>query len=147
SDRGGTRALWQMPVSGSPIRRLSVGENGSFPAISASTNRLVYSQSIRDSNLWRINLRDGKPASQLRGSTRAEENPSYSPDGSRIAFESNRYGNQEVWVSDADGSNAVQLVDVGRSGSPQWSPEGGRIAFDSNVGGNWQIYVVSAQGG
>jgi Tol biopolymer transport system component len=148
SDRGGTQALWQVAVSGSPSGRLSVGENGKFPTISARTNRLVYSQSISDSNLWRVNLQAlGEPAIQLPASTREDQNPSYSPDGKRIAFESSRFGNSEVWVSDADGSNAVQLVNMGRSGSPRWSPDGQRIAFDSNVGGNWRIYVVSAGGG
>jgi Tol biopolymer transport system component/tRNA A-37 threonylcarbamoyl transferase component Bud32 len=147
SNRGGTQALWRVAVSGSPSRRLSVGENGRFPAISARANRLVYTQSIADTNIWRINLQDPSDATPLLTSTRADSNPSYSPDGRRVAFESSRSGNQEVWVADADGSNAVQLVDLGRSGSPRWSPDGHRIAFDSNVVGNWQIYAVSAQGG
>jgi Tol biopolymer transport system component len=148
SNRGRTRSLWQMAVSGSPSRRLSVGENGILPAVSSRANRLVYTQTITDSNIWRVNLQDrSEPATQLLASTRADYNPSYSPDGRRIAFESSRSGSEEVWVSDADGSNAIQLVDMGRSGSPRWSPDGQRIAFDSNVGGNWQIYSVSARGG
>jgi Tol biopolymer transport system component len=148
SNTGGTQALWQIALSGSPSRRLSVGQNGFFPAISPRTNRLVYSESVSDSNIWRVNLHaPSEPAVQLLASTRADYNATYSPDGRRIAFESSRSGNREVWVSDADGSNAVQLVDMGRSGSPRWSPDSQRIAFDSNVGGNWQIYAVSARGG
>jgi Tol biopolymer transport system component len=148
SDRSGTRELWQVPISGSASRRLSVGRNGVVPAISARGNRLVYSEAINDTNIWRVNLQDrSEPAAQLLASTRYDQNPSYSPDGSRIAFESGRFGNAEVWVSDADGANEVQLVEMGRSGSPRWSPDGRRIAFDSSVGGNWQIYAVSARGG
>ena len=149
SDRGGSQGLWRMAVSGSgEPRRLSVGENGVFPSISRQGNRLVYSQSISDSNIWRVNLSDPRePPTQLIASTRADSNPQYSPDGNKIVFNSNRSGNTEVWVCDADGSNPVQLLATGYSGSPRWSPDGQRIAFDSNTGGTWQIYTVSAHGG
>jgi Tol biopolymer transport system component len=137
-----------MDVSGSRLQRLSVGEHGFSPSVSWRANRLVYGQSIEDSNVWRIDLQHrSEPATPLLASTRADLNPSYSPDGRRIAFGSGRSGNLEVWISDADGSNAFQLVHMGRSGSPRWSPDGQRIAFDSNVTGNWQIYTVSARGG
>jgi Tol biopolymer transport system component len=126
---------------------LSIGENGGLPSISRQGNRLVYSQSTSDSNIWRVNLADPEgPLTELIASTRRDQNAQYSPDGKRIAFESSRSGNQEVWVCDADGSNAVQLVTIGRSGSPRWSPDSQRIVFDSNVDGNWQIYTVSARG-
>ena len=109
---------------------------------------MVYSESLTDSNIWRVDLsgHDNAPT-QLIASTRAEINPQYSPDGTKIAFESSRTGNLEVWVCDADGSKPVQLVSMGRSGSPRWSPDGQRIAFDSNVDGTWQIYLVRAHGG
>jgi Tol biopolymer transport system component len=149
SNRGGTQALWRvaLSVSAEP-QRLSIGENGIFPAISTQGDRLVYSQSVIDSNIWRVNLSDPHELPrQLIASTRIDSNPQYSPDGKKIAFESSRSGNQEVWVCDADGSNVVQLVAMGRSGSPRWSPDGRQIAFDSNADASWQIYTVSAQGG
>ena len=149
SNHGGTLALRRMPVSGSKESvPLSIGENGAMPSISRLGKRLAYSQSITDGNIWRVNLTDPwDPPAPFLASTRLDANPQYSLDGKRIAFESTRSGNQEVWVSDADGSNPVQLVTIGRSGSPRWSPDGQRIAFDSNVDGHWQIYMVSAQGG
>ena len=75
--------------------------------------------------------------------------PQISPDGDRIAFESNRSGSPEVWVCDRDGRGAVQLtsfVDV-NAGSPSWSPDGRWIAFDAAPDGNADIYVISADGG
>jgi Tol biopolymer transport system component len=55
----------------------------------------------------------------------------------------------EIWVSDGDGSHAVQVTTLGKaeSGSPRWSPDGQRIAFDWNVAGHWDIYTVNAGGG
>jgi Tol biopolymer transport system component len=82
-------------------------------------------------------------------SSREQEAPSISPDGSKIAFESNRTGSREVWVCDSDGSNAVQLTSFGinGTGTPRWSPDGKLIAFDSLVTGEHNIYLVDPQGG
>jgi Tol biopolymer transport system component len=149
SSSGASWALWKMALLGShtPVR-LAVGENGILPSISRQGDRLAYTQAISDTDIWRINLSDsGEPPAPVIASTRLDTNPQYSPDGRHFAFESSRSGKQEVWVCDADGSNAAQLVQIGRSGSPRWSPDGQSIAFDSNVEGHWQIYAVSAQGG
>jgi Tol biopolymer transport system component len=149
SDRGGAQGLWRIAISGSGgAQRLAVGENGFNPSISRQGNRLVYSQSISDSNIWRVNLSDPREQPvQLIASTRGESNGQYSPDGKKIVFASNRSGNMEVWICDADGSSPVQVTSTGYSGAPRWSPDSQRIAFDSNVSGHWQIYTVSARGG
>lgn len=97
-------------------------------------------------------------AHKLVASSRRQIAPSISPDGRRIAFESDRTGGNEVWVCDADGSNALQLSSFGiqMTGTPRWSPDGKRIVFDSRVGGGGDksnigdesnIYVVDPQGG
>jgi Tol biopolymer transport system component len=75
--------------------------------------------------------------------------PQYSPDGSKIAFYSNRTGANQIWTCNADGSQPVQLTSMTgtTTGTPRWSPNGQWISFDSNSGGSWQIYVVNASGG
>jgi Tol biopolymer transport system component len=72
----------------------------------------------------------------------------YSPDGSKIAFASNRAGPLEIWVAGADGSSPVQLTNCGgpNNGTPRWSPDGSAIAFDSRIHGNAEILVVSVEG-
>ena len=82
-------------------------------------------------------------------STRWEAAPQYSPDGQRVAFESNRTGSMHVWVCDADGGNPVQLThfDSGHSGTPRWSPDGRWIAFDHQEEDGWRVYVMAADGG
>jgi Tol biopolymer transport system component len=73
----------------------------------------------------------------------------YSPDGRHIVFESDRSGVHEIWMCEANGSNAFQLTNFGKgwSGSPRWSPDGLDVAFDSNVAGSWDIYLIRVQGG
>ncbi|HUB83304.1 MAG TPA: hypothetical protein VMB03_31100 [Bryobacteraceae bacterium] len=149
SNRGGAFALWRLAASGAgEVRRLGVGQGASFPAISRQGNRLVYSQGITDTNIWRVDLSDlREPPTQLIASTRADSNPQYSPDGKSITYNSNLSGNMEVWVCDADGSKCRQPVTMGESATPRWSADGQRLVFDSNDEGHYQIYDVSVHGG
>jgi len=85
----------------------------------------------------------------LVGSNGYADFPQYSPDGRKLAFQSNRSGEMGVWTCDADGSNCVQLTSFGNAqgGAPRWSPDSQRIAFDSRVEGQSEIYVMNADGG
>jgi len=65
----------------------------------------------------------------------------------KIAFASNRDGNQEIYVMNADGSGVTRLTDnPAEDHSPVWSPDGGTIAFVSNRNGNAEIYLMAADG-
>jgi Tol biopolymer transport system component len=87
--------------------------------------------------------------SQFIASTNHDAAAQYSPDGRRIAFESNRTGAAGIWISDADGSNAAELfLQPGTmGGTPRWSPDGQRIAFDYTAEGNTNIFVTRSSGG
>lgn len=64
------------------------------------------------------------------------EFPRWSPDGSQIAFQSNRDGNFEIYVVKADGSELARLTDNYYSDQfPSWSADGNRIAFSSTATG------------
>jgi Tol biopolymer transport system component/DNA-binding winged helix-turn-helix (wHTH) protein len=74
--------------------------------------------------------------------------PVWSPDGSRIAFWSNRDGKKEIYVMDADGSNVKRLThNLADDVNPSWSPDGRKILFDSERDGNQEVYVMDADGG
>jgi Tol biopolymer transport system component len=154
SDRRGSIELWRVPVSRSSEPSL-VNISDELPlslAVSNVSQRLVYTHFSIDWNIWRVDLTGDsiRNAAEFITSTKDEYHPSYSADGKRIAFESNRFGNsQQIWVSDADGSGAVQLTSFGNAwaGSPRWSPDGEQIAFDGNAAGQWDIYVIPSQGG
>ncbi len=73
--------------------------------------------------------------------------PSWSPDGTKIAFTSHRDGNWEIYVMDADGSNPINITNNdGYYNLPSWSPDGTQIAFTSHRDGNYEIYVMDADG-
>lgn len=75
--------------------------------------------------------------------------PDWSPDGSQIAFTSERTGGSQIYVMRGDGSEVRQLTtDSARwNHSPRWSPDGSTIAFVSDtLGGKSQIYVMRADG-
>jgi pimeloyl-ACP methyl ester carboxylesterase/dipeptidyl aminopeptidase/acylaminoacyl peptidase len=68
-------------------------------------------------------------------------------DGQVIAFTSERDGNSEIYVMNADGSNPQRLTDdPAYDAWPTWSPDGSRIAFMSDRSGNPDIYVMDADG-
>jgi len=73
--------------------------------------------------------------------------PTWSPDGGRIAFESDRSGNWDIWVMNADGSG---LTNLSRSPEdevyPAWSPDGKKIAFTSKRSGNLDVWVMNSDG-
>jgi Tol biopolymer transport system component len=153
-------SLWRLAVSGAsePTRVPYVGEDGSMPAVSRAQTgkpaRLVYVHSFADSNIWRIETNaPGAPATSLPevmiSSTKPEYHCEFSPDGRRVAYVSGRSGEQEIWISDADGANPIQLTSLGTKDTncPSWSPDGQLIAFSSPAAGEFDIYVVPAGGG
>jgi Tol biopolymer transport system component len=76
--------------------------------------------------------------------------PQWSPDGTRIAFASNRdddAGRSSIYVMDGDGTNVRRLTPVGSSDYfPQWSPDGKKIAFMRSSDGDAEIYVMEPDG-
>jgi len=65
----------------------------------------------------------------------------------RVVFTSERDGNPEIYVMEADGSNQINLTkNPARDATPVWSPEGTRIAFTSDRNGRSNIYVMDADG-
>lgn len=73
--------------------------------------------------------------------------PTPGPAGGRIAFFSERDGNYEIYVMNADGSNQTRLTNNPTDDSdPSFSPDGSRIAFVSRRDGNKEIYVMNADG-
>ena len=65
----------------------------------------------------------------------------------KIAFVSNKSGNEDIWSMNLDGSELTQLTnDPGRDQYPAVSPDGKKIAYSADIGGTWQIVVMNWDG-
>jgi Tol biopolymer transport system component len=72
-------------------------------------------------------------------------NPAWSPDGTKIAFATNRDGNYEIYTMNPDGTGPTRLTNNTSSDyEPAWSPDGTKIAFATNRDGNDEIYTMNA---
>lgn len=69
--------------------------------------------------------------------------PSWSPDGNRIAFNRGHH----IYVMDSDGDNLMQLTDKFTDREPAWSPDGEKIAFNRFTALKHQIWIMDADGG
>jgi len=73
--------------------------------------------------------------------------PSITEIKGKIAFVSDRDGNSEIYVMEANGQNQINLTNnPANDWDPAWSPDGKKIAFVSNRDGDAEIYVMNADG-
>jgi hypothetical protein len=76
-----------------------------------------------------------------------DSSPTWSADGTKVAFTSRRNGNYEIYVMSGEGTGVMRLTnDPAVDEWPAWSPDGQKIAFNSARDGNYEVYVMNANG-
>ena len=156
SSRGGVDGLWRVSSAGGRPERLAVSSNdAAWPSIARTGDRLVYAFGTLENHVWRMAAPGsgvtGPEAAPLRitRSPRVDQQPTFSPDGQKIAWSSMHSGEHQIWVCGADGSLPAKLTEFGIPGAdaPQWSPDGRYIAFRGFSPWPPRVYVIGAEGG
>ena len=120
------------------------------PVFTPDGRSIVYSVSTENGADLYLRTLDSESFPRRLTVGRGSENvqPSYSPDGSRIAFMSDRTGPPQVYIMDADGTNAdiftaFDFGDQNYRASPDWSPDGRQVTFQSRIDNRFQIFTMT----
>jgi Tol biopolymer transport system component/predicted Ser/Thr protein kinase len=154
SYRGGGLNVWQIPMRPdgtalAPPRQLTTGAGQDIQlAISTDGKRLAMSILGINADLWGLpvspstGLPTGEPR-QFVATTREDSRGAWSPDGERIAFNSDRTGDMNLWIYSLD-DETEHRVTTGAGGDYQanWSPDGSILVFFSSRAGNADIWAV-----
>jgi len=147
SDRNSHPALWRVSLTDeAPIE---INDSGWYPAVSRKGYKLAYQRVTRSLNVWEMNLVEKQKHILIPSTSETDQGPGpqLSPDGAKIAYMSDRSGTMEIWASDQDGRNPLQLSAIGSAGTPRWSPDGQSIAFDARTKNGIYIYTVTLKEG
>jgi Tol biopolymer transport system component len=162
SNRGGENSLWRIPIDGGdPVFMAFAPVDLESIAISPDGKFLAFTQALSDTVIDIVGPPQASPDGRIDkaktgtptpvctiNSSRGDDTPRFSSDGSKIAFISTRTGWDEIWVANSDCSGTVQLTHFQQHGvgSPRWSPDGQRIVFDRNLDENADIFTIRSNG-
>ncbi len=139
TDGGGNLAQVSFATEGGDYAP-DVDRTGTFMVYASTQHRPTF-------DIYRKSV-DGRTVTQLTMDPSDDLMPSLAPDGSRLAFASNRNGNWDIYVMPIGGGAPTQLTsDTDDEVQPTWAPDGRRIAFSRKNGrtNTWEIWIVDTQ--
>jgi TolB protein len=149
-----SKEVWMADYDGANARRITLGnELNAAPGWSPDGRAITYTSWRKVAtggalDVFISRIYQGVLENPTKGRTESNMQGAFSPDGTRIAFVSNRDGNNEIYVMNVDGSGVRRLTNHPAADAvPTWSPTGAQIAFTSDRGGTPQIYVMSSTDG
>jgi TolB protein len=153
SDRDGGSVeihLFVMNSDGSSQRRVTEKKGYEMsPAWTPDGTHLLFAGDRADGrsqglDIFSLDLREPDTEKILVSRRFHDASPAVSPDGKRVAFDSQSDGNDEIYLINSDGSGLLRLTRNRASDtSPQFSKDGGRIIFSSNRNGKSAIFEVT----
>lgn len=92
-----------------------------------------------------LSIKDGK-AKQLTKYKGRDDHACWSPDGSMIAFTSDRSGKDDIWIMPVEGGQPQRLTSESENSWPNWSLDGRKIVFSSRRSGNSDLWIIELEG-
>ena len=143
SRRSGGFEIYSMDINGDELQRLT-REIGSLYAPELSPNGEWILFTNNGNGLW-VMKPDGSNPHAITSFD--DIDPTWSADGSMIAFSSSRAGIRQLFIMNANGSNVRQVTDLkDMGGRSSWSPDGTRLAFYAGPFGDHNIYIINVEG-
>lgn len=159
SYRGGGLNLWRARVTGEGApagtpRQVTTGAGQDVHVtVDTAGRRVAFATRSLNADLWRLPV--DPETGEARGepepvvaTTREDSRGAWSPDGRRIAFNSDRTGDMNLWTHSLE-TGTTRRVTEGPGGDfqPRWSPDGQRIVFFSSRVGNADVWTVDVATG
>ncbi|MEW5978377.1 MAG: winged helix-turn-helix domain-containing protein [Acidobacteriota bacterium] len=146
SNRAGAINLWEITIPSRRLRQLTTGVGAERRPIVSSQGELAYTHHRQQTDLYLRDLAKGNET-RLTLDTRRNYQPRLSPDGMKMAFQSNRAGSFDIWVLDLATREQRQVTNhPADDHSPDWSPDGSQIVFFSDRD-EGKLWVVGVSGG
>jgi len=147
--------VWTVPFAGGDPKLLGEGDE---PSISPKSDRVVF---VRERAIWSAPIDGSAPAKRFFFARGEDGSPTWSPDGARLAFVSNRGDHSFVGIYTNEATPILFLApSTSRDSSPQWSPDGKRIVFVRRPGNGgapepilgqrpqaWSLWTADASSG
>ena len=136
--------IWTSDADGRNRRQLT-SDGGFDPTLAPDAGQIAYRLLLEhdDGEIWVIDAGGGHRRDLVNDPAFSDWGPSWSPDGRRIAFDSNRRVGLALWLMNADGSGQ-EILTTGHGEYPSWSPDGTQLAYAG--GSYYDIRVVNADG-
>lgn len=143
--------IWTMDSDGSnPVLLFDGnGDDVNMPGscFCRANGRLCFSSDTSGNDeIWTVKM-DGSDIRQITDNPAPDWEPTWSPDGKWIVFQSFRENNWDIYKIRHNGTGLVRLSDhPAEDWQPNWSPAGGNIVFQSKRTGNWDIWIMDPSG-
>ena len=140
--------LAAMAMAASLLTMLGRPAEAAFPGLNGKIAFTRFGEGGIKYDVWVMNP-DGSNKKNLtsNGVGGSSRNPSFSPDGKKIAYQRMQDGNEEIYVMKLTGSDKTRLTNSpAHDQMPSFSPDGQKIAFLRNAGGVGDVYVMNANG-
>jgi TolB protein len=152
----GKRGLYRIKADGSGLKRLTTNRSDDNAAFSPDGERIVFARGEYGPlkrgmapvgpDIW-VMRADGTHERALTSNPAPDDYPTFSPNGNKIAFDSERGDNADIYVMRADGTREHALTKGGRDEhDPDYSPDGKLITYSKYTGDDYDVFVMDADG-